>query len=409
MTAVQTLFRLGVRNLLRSRVRTLITLGAIIFGVSGLVLSGGFVRDIFIQLGEALIHSQSGHAQIGREPVFGAGSRSPERYLLDAPDKLRERLIAQPEVKDVLARITFSGLINNGKTDYAIVAEGVEPDRENALGTHLRVIAGRMLSDRDRFGAMLGEGAAEALRLEPGDQATLLVSTIDGAMNTLDIEIVGVFRSFSKDFDARAVRIPLADAQELLATTGVSKLVLSLHDTAQTQAVVERTESGLLDDGLVIRDWQVLNDFYSKTVDLYRQQFGFLKSMVLLMVCLSVINTVNMSLLERTWEFGTMRALGNRNRTVVSLIFVESAALGIFGATLGIALGTALAALISGIGIPMPPPPNAEQGYDAFIRIVPSVLAESWLIGFGATAVAALYPAWRLSRLTIIDTLRARE
>ena len=167
--------------------------------------------------------------------------------------------------------------------------------------------------------------------------------------------------------------------------------------------------AGDLSADLVVRDWQELNDFYSKTVDLYRQQFGFLKSMVLLMVCLSVINTVNMSLLERTWEFGTMRALGNRNRTVSSLIVVESAALGLFGATLGVILGVVLALLISGVGIPMPPPPNAEQGYDAFIRIVPAVIAESWLIGFGATAIAALYPAWRLSRLSIIDALRARE
>ena len=406
---MKTLFRLGVRNLLRSRVRTIITLSAIIFGVTGLILSGGFVRDIFIQLGEALIHSQSGHAQVGREAIFGAGSRSPERYLLDNPDALRKTLANQPEVKDVMARITFSGLLNNGKTDYAIIADGIEPDRENALGTHLRIIAGRMLSDKDHFGAMLGEGVAKALQLSPGDQATLLVSTIDGAMNTLDVEIVGVFQSFSKDFDARAVRISLADAQELLATEGVSKLVLALHDTAQTDIVVQRIQANLLSNDLVVRDWQALNDFYGKTVDLYRQQFGFLKSMVLLMVCLSVINTVNMSLLERTWEFGTMRALGNRNRTVSSLIFVESAALGVFGATVGVILGVVLATLISGVGIPMPPPPNAEQGYDAYIRIVPSVIAESWLIGFGATAIAALYPAWRLSRLSIIDALRARE
>ncbi|HRP25205.1 MAG TPA: ABC transporter permease [Rhodocyclaceae bacterium] len=406
---MQNLTRLAARNLWRNRVRTLVTLGAIIFGVCGLILSGGFVRDIFVQLGEALIHSQSGHVQVGREAVFTYGSRTPERYLIENHQAVRERIASLPEVKDVMGRVAFSGLLNNGKTDYPIIAEGVEPARENALGTHLHLVAGRMLADDDRFGAMLGEGVARALRLGPGDQATLLVSTLDGAMNTLDVEVIGVFQSFSKDFDARAVRIALPDAQDLLATTGVSRLVVSLHDTASTRAVVDSLRPSLAAQELAARDWQQLNDFYGKTVALYEQQFGFLKAMVLLMVCLSVINTINMSLAERSWEFGTMRALGNRSRVVASLIMSESVTLGVLGATIGVVLGVGLALMISGVGIPMPPPPNADLGYDAFIRVVPAVVIESWLIGLAATAVAAIYPAWRLSRQSIIDALRTRE
>ncbi|MDY0071710.1 MAG: FtsX-like permease family protein [Thauera sp.] len=409
---MQTLFRLASRNLLRSRLRSLITLAAITCGVCALILAGGFVRDIYIQLGEALIHSQSGHLQLARSEIFGSGSRSPERYLLDDASQWREQLEQLPEVRQVMARISFSALLNNGKTDYAIIADGIEADRENALGSHLRVIAGRSLQDSDHFGAMLGEGVAQALQLQPGDQATLLVSTIDGAMNTLDVDIVGVFRSFSKDFDARAVRIGLADAQTVLDTEGVGKLVIELDETASTTSVVEHLRHQLTSQpagkGLAVQDWQQLNDFYEKTVDLYRQQFGFLKTMVLLMVCLSVINTVNMSLLERTWEFGTMRALGNRSASVSGLIYCESLLLGLCGASLGLLLGAGLATLISGVGIPMPPPPNAEEGYDAFIRIVPAVAIEAWLIGVLATVIAAIYPAWRVSRMTIIDALHTR-
>jgi putative ABC transport system permease protein len=402
------LLRLAFRNLFRNRIRSMITLGAILFGVVGLILSGGFVRDIFLQLGEALIHSQSGHAQIAHEAVFTYGSRSPERYLLESPDLLRESIATQPEVKDVMARITFSGLLNNGRTDYAIVGDGVEPEGEHRLGTHLHLVSGRMLEANDTFGIMLGEGVASALQLRVGDRATLLANTVYGALNTLDVEVVGIFQTFSKDFDARAVRIPLQAAQELLLTDGVTKFVVTLHETARTDAFTTRMRRQL-PAPLAVYDWKQLNDFYEKTVDLYNQQFGFLKAMVLLMVCLSVINTVNMGLVERTWEFGTMRALGNRNRTIAGLILTESAALALLGASLGLALGVALALVISGIGIPMPPPPNADLSYDAYIRIVPEVLLESWLIGAGATLLAALYPAWRFTRISIIDALRSRE
>jgi len=399
--------RLASRNLLRNRIRTAITLLAIVFGVTGLIVSGGFVRDIFVQLAEALIHSQSGHAQIGRAAVFSYGSRSPERYLLKNGDAIRQSLKADPDVQDVMARITFSGLLNNGKTDYAIIADGIEPDREQALGTHLRMIAGRPLKDGDVFGVMLGEGVAQAMQLHPGDRATLLVSTLDGAMNTLDVQVVGIFQSFSKDFDARAIRIPLAAAQEILNTQGIGKLVISLKTTQATDAFVARTRAQLSGD-LQILDWRELNDFYEKTVALYEQQFGFLQAMVLLMVCLSVINTINMSLLERNWEFGTMRALGSHNRSIGALIITESFILGSAGATLGVILGVLIAVLVSGVGIPMPPPPNAEVGYDAFIRIVPSVLIQSWVVGLLATLVASFYPAYRTTRISILDALRAR-
>ncbi|NMG35258.1 FtsX-like permease family protein [Azoarcus sp. TTM-91] len=401
--------RLGFRNLLRNRIRTAITLAVVTFGVCGLILSGGFIRDIFVQLGEALIHSQSGHAQVGREALFSFGSRSPERYLLEKPEALRSYLAEQPEVKNVMARITFSGLLNNGKTDYPVIVDGVEADRENELGTFLHLVSGRMLTDKDQYGAVIGEGVANALRLKAGDQATLLVNTIDGAMNTLDVEIVGVFQSFSKDFDARAMRIALPDAQSLLVTDGIGKYVLELHRTDQTTALVQRVRANLPAGDVVVRDWEELNDFYGKAVELYQQQFGFLKATILLMVCLSVINTVNMSLAERSWEFGTMRALGNRNRTVIGLILTESFVLGLAGALIGTLLGLLLAAVISGIGIPMPPPPNANLGYDAYIRIETSDVLESALIGTCATLIAAIYPAWRTTRLSIIDALRARE
>jgi putative ABC transport system permease protein len=406
---MQDLIRLGFRNLLRNRIRTAITLAVVTFGVCGLILSGGFIRDIFVQLGEALIHSQSGHAQIGREALFSFGSRSPERYLLEKPEALRSYLTEQPEVKNVMARITFTGLLNNGKTDYPVIVDGVEADRENELGTFLHLVSGRMLTDKDQYGAVIGEGVANALRLKAGDQATLLVNTIDGAMNTLDVEIVGVFQSFSKDFDARAMRIALPDAQSLLVTDGIGKYVLELHRTEQTAALVERVRANLPTGDVVIRDWEQLNDFYGKAVELYQQQFGFLKATILLMVCLSVINTVNMSLAERSWEFGTMRALGNRNRTVIGLILTESFVLGLAGALIGTLFGLLLAAIISGIGIPMPPPPNANLGYDAYIRIETSDVLESALIGTCATLIAAIYPAWRTTRLSIIDALRARE
>lgn len=398
--------RLALRNVLRQRLRTAITLAAIVFGVAGLILSGGFIHDTFFRLGEVIIHSQTGHLQLARAGFFSFGSRAPDRYVVERPEEVAQALRARPEVADVLARVHFSGLLNNGRTDLAVIGEGVEPDREAALGTSLRVTAGRALAGKDRRGAFVGQGLADALGLAPGAPVTLVAHTADGAMNTADFEVVGVFQSFSREYDARAVRIPLAAAQELLGTRGANLLVVSLARTRDTAAAAQAARAIGAARGLEVRTWHELSDFYDKTVRLYERQFGVLRLIILVMVLLSVANSVNMSLFERVGEFGTMRALGDRGRRILALVTIEGALLGFAGAALGVAVGVVLAAAISAVGIPMPPPPNSNLGYTAAIRLVPSVIAGAFLTGWVAAILASIPPALRAARMPVVDALR---
>ncbi|MDP3872644.1 MAG: ABC transporter permease [Pseudomonadota bacterium] len=400
------MFKLALRNILRQKSRTAMTLAAIVFGVSGLILTGGFVADVLTQLGEATIHSQLGHVQVFKQGFYEKGSRSPEKYVIEDADQIARFAAKMPEADTVLQRIRFAGLLNNGKADWAIVGEGVEPDKENHLGTFVRITAGRQLKDEDASGVLIGDGVAKALALEPGDTVTLIMNTADGALNTTELNVVGVFQSFSKDFDTRAVRIPIAAARELLARDGANSIVLLLHRTADTALVKDLLVPRLQSLGFDIRDWVELSDFYSKTVELYRTQFGVLQWIVLIMVLLSVFNTVNMSVFERVGEFGTLMALGNTRGYVFRLVMVENAMLGLFGAVVGVVLGTLAALAISEVGIPMPPPPNSNVAYTATVRVLPNTVLLAFGVGLIATLVAALLPAHRVSRTPIVDALR---
>jgi putative ABC transport system permease protein len=399
--------RLALRNLTRQRMRTGVTLAAIACGVAALILTGGFVKDIFIQLGEALIHSQSGHLQVATRGYFAGGTRTPERFLIRDPGPLRERIAATPGVSYTLARLGFSGLLNNGRSDLAILGDGAEPDGEVRMGTSVRMIAGRPLAAGDPRGIIVGAGVAQALNLSVGDPVTLLVNTSQGALNTGEFVLTGIFQTFSKDFDDRAIRIPIAAAQELLDTPGASTIVVVLDQTENTDRVAAALQTWVDSAGLELRTWVELNDFYEKAVALYKRQFGVLQLIVLVMVVLSVANSINMSVFERIGEFGTMMALGNRGAKVFRLVVIESALLGSIGAALGAAFGVSLALGISAIGIPMPPPPNGNLGYTATIRIVPSVVAMAFTVGFVATTLAAIVPAFRVSRTPVADALRA--
>ncbi len=400
------LLKLALRNVARHKGRTALTLASVVFGVVALILSGGFIEDTIVEVGESMIHSHSGHLQVSRQGYSTHGSQSPEKYLVDRPESLRKILAGTPGVDDVLLRISFSGLLNNGRSDWPILGEGVEPDREARLGSYVTLAGGRQLKAGDKYGTMIGHGVARSLNLKPGDPVTLLVSTAGGAANSLDLEVVGIFQTFSKDYDARVVRIPLAAAQELLATTGAHTAVVTLEKTPDTDRVAAALQANLAGAGLEIKTWVELNDFYTQTIALYEQQFGFLVVIILIMLMLSVSNMVNLGVFERVGEFGTMLAIGNRSQRVYFLVVAEGLVLGLIGSALGVIIGTALAVAISAIGIPMPPPPNADLGYTSRILVVPATIALAFVIGIVAAVLASVVPASKVSRMEIAEALR---
>jgi putative ABC transport system permease protein len=306
----------------------------------------------------------------------------------------------------VLVRLQFSGLLNTGFADHSIVGEGIQPGKEARLGTYMTITEGRQLAATDDYGIVLGEGVAKASNLAPGAYVTILANTPDGALNSLELEVVGVFRTFSKDYDDRAVRIPLVAAQELMASAGAHSLVLVLDEIEATDATVAALRTLIGDDGYEARSWLELADFYRKTVALYERLFGVLQLIILIMIVLSVANSVNMAIFERTGEYGTLMAIGDRPRDVFGLVMTENTAIGLAGASLGIALGVAIALAASAVGIPMPPPPNSNAGYVAGVQIEAPLLVVGFLVGATATVLAALLPARRASRLPIIDALR---
>lgn len=400
------MLKLAFRNIFRNRLRTALTLAAIITGVIAVIISGGFVEDVFVQLRESTIHSRIGHVQIFRRGYTEYGQREPARYMIDQPKVVMDAIQSIPHVQAVMARVNFSGLANNSRADLPIIGEGIEPGKEELLGTATTIVAGRQLRDTDAFGAVIGEGVAAALHLRPGSFVTLMLNTAEGALNTLEYEVVGVFRTFSKEYDDRAVRIPLVAAQELLFTRSAHSVVVLLDDTSATDVVTATLKARLEPLGYEVKPWYELADFYQKTEALYRRQFGALQSIILVMLVLSVASTINMVVYERTGEFGTLLALGLRQRQIFKLVLLENTLLGLLGSLLGAIMGVALAAMISGIGIAMPPPPGSNIGYTATIRLVPWVLGAATLIGALAAVMAAVLPARRASRLPVVDALR---
>ncbi len=225
-------------------------------------------------------------------------------------------------------------------------------------------------------------------------------------MNAIEVKVRGLFATVSKAYDDSAMRAPTFVAQTLLRVDGAHRWVVVLRDTADTPAALAEFRSRFADQDLEFVPWYELADFYNKTVQLLSRQMGFMHGIIGLLIVLTIANSMMMSVLERTSEIGTSMALGTPRRGILAQFVTEGLVLGLVGGLAGLLLGIGLAALISAVGIPMPPPPGQTQSYRAGMIVTPPAVLQAFALAAVSALVAALYPAWKASRIEIVDALR---
>jgi putative ABC transport system permease protein len=403
-----TSLQLASRNLLRNRVRSVISLSAIVFGIVALLLSGGFIEWIFFDMRETTIRSRLGHLQITRPGFLSRGAADPFAFLLPGNPQEFEIISTRPHIRLVTPRISFAGLISRGEATISFLAEGVEPEKEALVSEQLKISQGQNLSSQDSKGIIVGEGLAANLDIKLGDRVVLLGTTETGGVSALEGHVRGLFYTTSKAFDDTFLRVPIATARELLRVAGSHTWVVLLDKTEDTEPVLNQLKRQFSASKihLEVTPWTTQADFYRNTVKLFSRQFGILKFIIGVIIVLSISNMMTMSILERTGEIGTLMALGSKRRKILQMFITEGLLLGLTGGVVGLILGMVLAQIISAVGIPMPPAPGMTRGFTGQILVTPGLAFSAFLISGFTSTLASLYPSWKASRLQIVDALR---
>jgi putative ABC transport system permease protein len=397
--------RLALRNILRQRRRSAIAIAAIGFGVVALMLSAGYIEWIFWANREEVAVTQLGHIQVARPGYREEGLSDPMAFLLPKTSAALVALEKIPGLRSVAPRLTFNGLISHGDSTISFVGEGIDPVKDPST-QRLVILSGQRLSSDDPKGLQMGFGLAANLGVKTGDTVVLLANTATGGINAVEAHVRGLASTSMKAYDDTMLRVTLDTARELLRTQGAHLWVVGLKDTDDTDKALEAILKNPAFKAYEVTPWTKLADFYNKTVELFSRQMGVVKFIIAVIIVLSISNTMTMSVMERTVEIGTAMALGVRRRRILTLFLLEGGLLGAVGGLVGVTLGYLGAVAISSIGIPMPPAPGMSRGFVADIIITPNIVFEALLLAVSTALLASIYPAWRASRLVIVDALR---
>jgi len=395
------------RNVLRNTRRSLMACAIVASGTVALLLSIGFVLATFMGLREVTIHSDVGHIQIAAPGGFDCATKGNAFLKPEDIEAVKRFVEGLSGVRFVMSRLLFEGLASNGETTVAVIGRGVDPGREMRMSTMFAPIeAGLPLPASMQAGerpALLGSNLTQRLSVRPGDMVTVLAAMSGGGINAVDLDVYGTYRTGTPERDERNVMMPLEIAQQLLGVDGVSRVVFVLNRTETTETTSDALRSEFPD--LDVRTWRMMAPFYERVVTLYKNIFTVMCTIIVLVVLLSVGNTMLMTVLERIREVGTMGAIGFSASRMRIGFALEGAIIGILGGLAGLALAFTASVIVTALGIEMPPPPGRTTAYPLVILVSgPAYGAVLLLMVFCGVACAWL-PAYHAVRKPIVEAL----
>ena len=397
----------ALRNLLGHLPRTLLTVGAIAVGLASLIFlwsfNDGLHRNMLGNFQQAIIGSLQIHQQgFFKQPELSGYIRNPQQ-VADVLDN--------SGIQDYSRRLESFGLATNENNTEGVMLIGMDPQHENKV-TRLeqRIGIGRFLLPEDNYTLILGAATAANLQVKLGDEVIIVGYDRYGAMVAESFELIGIITSGEMGLDRGMAITSLETLQEMVDMPGkVTTFALHLPEKRIPKIAQDLSEQ-LQGESLEVMPWYVMFPIMKEWVTLHNGFLYLFIGVVLFIVVAGELNTLLLSMLERTREFGVLMAIGTSRQEVAALLVTEAFLIGVVGTLAGLALGFFIVAITNFTGIDLSILLGSTTRFYVDPLIYPRLNMEH--LGISVIAIlltslaAGIYPAWRASLLQPAEVIR---
>lgn len=398
--------KLALRNITRHRLRSLLSLTMIAGAVAAVIIFQGFSAYSVNSLKKIAAENQYGNMQIAADKYWNPGKepRAQRLFALSDLNAIKDKF---PAIESLSGRLSFFGLVSNGDLSVGGKMIGVDPIGEPQFYKSMKITGGSFFKNNGTKEAMVGKLLAKQMNVKAGDDITVLTNTIDGVMNAMDLKIAGLFSAGIDEIDSQVIYLPLTVTQEVLDTKLVDigvvkfkKLEFAEENLAGINNELKNTKPYLF-----AKSWRQLAILFRQVDKFYSVQNRLIEAILLALMFLGILNTVSMTVVERTGEIGTLRSLGESRKDIVMQFVLESVFLSIIGIACGISLAAGLVELIDRVKI-MTEMPGASTPFQIQVFFLTSSIIYASVLAASTTVIATVIPALRASRLDIVEALR---
>jgi putative ABC transport system permease protein len=406
----------ALRNIFRNKKRSVVTVFTICLGFTALGVIGGMLNNIFSRLKEqAIVNEKLGHFTISKEGFSENGKISPQDYLWTKKELQDIQSIVKLDKNVAIAtpRLSLFGIISNGNSSTIFISEAIVPIDDEQLSK--TSIDGRIkekgvvllpTSNNKSEVVAISEELSKNLKIKEGDNLTLLTSTKDGIANALDVSIGQVYNTGNPGTNDKFVLMNFSTAQELYDTEGAQRLVVTVKDFSKLEETQDQVIKSLKQKGFKVesKTWEEISLSYGKVKTMFGVIFRVLSIIISFIVLLTLLNTMQMNVNERTKEIGTLGAMGMLKKNIIKIFCLEGLIMGIFGCLIAIPILLLIKLLLQWLNITFIPPVASSEVLIDLIFKAPTVISV-FVMFVVASVVSSFFAARRITNQRIINSL----
>lgn len=403
------LLTIAVRNLLRNRRRTFITVSAIAFSLGTLIFLRNFMYGAQAQMIHNVKATITSDLQVipkSQENIYNING------FIENPKTIRDFLDHDPRVRGSVEEIVATGLVAGPKESMATFIVGYNPESERAIGNiPPPIVRGQHLQSSVPGRMILGEPMRDSLGLSIGDSVVLTGQDFYGSLVGRRFILAGTFESGNDQVDYGNVLILYDEARDLLSFGDhASKIMVNVKDEADIPAIAAEVKQHVDLTKLSVMTWEELIPMVAQMIEFQNGMIFIVVLVILAIVTAGILNTMLMSVAERVPEFGLMMAMGAPPSHVIGLVMIEGSLIAVAGSFIGVAIGLSATALAGYFGLDLSwftsALSNLLIGSTIFPRIDTANLGIFVGIIVGGTVLVSWIPAWRAAKLSPITAMR---
>jgi len=405
---MKTLLKISWRNIWRNKARSIVIILAVGFGLWGGIFATALINGMMKQQFESGIRHQVSHIQI-HHPDYVTEKQI--EHSIDQWDEIEDYLQQSPNVIAWSSRTLSNGMLANASMTSGVDIYGIDKEQEHTTTAFKEtIIEGDYFESVTSNAILIGSALADKMKIKTANRIVVTFQDYHGDITSAAFRVCGIYRTSNSTNDLKNVYVRQAELTELAGKSNlINEIAILLDDIDHVNAFRDQLKSKF--PAYEIRTWAEISPDLA-----FMTEFSGIALMVLLIIILfalafGLLNTMLMTIFERTRELGVLMSVGMNKTKVFTMILLETSFLIITGALFGSAVGSVTVFLTGKKGLDltsMGADTMSEFGFDPVIypQLEQMFYVNLALLVLMTAILASLYPAWKALRLKPAEAVR---
>ncbi len=407
---MKTLLTLAWRNLWRKKRRTFITLSSVMFATILAIVLMSMISGMQEQMVDSIVRNTTGYLQI--QDVLYHDEPSMD-HALEYGDEVKDALAAFPEeISYTVPRIGGFALAAKDMGTRGVMVNGIDPEKEDRMNDlSSNMVKGEMFTIDDDY-AVIAEGLASLLEVEPGESIVLLGQGFQGMTAVGTYRIGGFIEFFMPEQNNTMVYLPLKQAQYFFAAPDrLTNLIIMTEDEDIVPELARNLENNLDPEWYTVKTWEELMPDKLAAFEAREAQVAIFAWVLYIVVGFGIFGTIMTMLFERLREFGILLSIGLKRLQLAAICMIETLIISFLGVFAGVTAGFLIV-----LRLHLNPVRLGDELGDIMIdmgfepvfsfSIAPDIFLYQGMVIFFIALIVGLYPVTRVLRMDMVHASR---